>query len=336
MGILCPQHKDVEMFNNYKLKIAKKKIRAYIDNLAYDDAYEYMLDKVVGLSKPLVKMNTGVVYNLLTSLGMPESHANKYNAQYEYECAMGRHGENEKSAQTKKELYRSLLNIRHDLKEINEYEKVRLKIEFEQSLTPCSENHYQIKVLTNQLNHLRMIMPEASEDEIEKETMRLKEEIILYRFRDRQISYLDYEKSVATLHDKAWFNYQIELDPAEDRPDAFVLNFDFNKQFVNWLVKNEVTLTPYESEGVDPDSEEYDELLVEKWAKSSLISLAATMLAEDGGETFRSVVASEPEGTIVQHLEIDRDNLEEYYGDALTPEQIQDIAEKTRNRRMYK
>lgn len=324
------------MFNSYKLRIAKNRIKGLIDKLAYDDAYNCMINLVLYRDKPLVTISNEVVQNLLMSLGMPETHAKKYNAMYLHESSMGRYGCPEKSSGTQKERYNELLNILHELKEIDEYEKVRLKLEFEQERTPISEYHFKIKILTNQLNHLEKVMPDASDDDIAKERLRLKEEIILYRFRDRQISYLDYEKSVATLHDKAWFNYQIELDPAEDRPDAFVLNFDFNKQFVNWLVKNEVTLTPYESEGVDPDSEEYDELLVEKWAKSSLISLAATMLAEDGGETFRSVVASEPEGTIVQHLEIDRDNLEEYYGDALTPEQIQDIAEKTRNRRMYK
>ena len=114
------------------------------------------------------------------------------------------------------------------------------------------------------------------------------------------------------------------------------IQVDFNDEFVNWLVDFGITLDGTEHEDVDPDSEEYAELLVEKWAKGALMSLAATMLVDDGGDTFRSVVASEPEGTIVQHLEIDRENLEEYYGDELTPEQIQDIANKTRNRRMYK
>jgi len=328
------------MFEGYKLNKAKKDISKCINKMAYRDAFEVVLKKVLYIGqdkKPLIEVHEKSITHLMMTCGMPEDFAKRYQAEYEF--IKSTESGAEKSKQTQLEKHKAFMQARKECNEIDEYTMVRENIRFERSQQGYDTNIgivFDIKLKTNELNHLNVIMPDSTEEERKVEELKLRKEIVELRYRNNEIGFLDYEKSLSTLEDKAWFNYQIELDPAEDRPDAFVLNFDFNKQFVEWLVKNEVTLTRYESEGVDPDSEEYDELLVEKWAKSSLISLAATMLAEDGGETFRSVVATEPEGTIVQQLEIDHEHLEEYYGDNLTPEQIKDIANKTRNRRMYK
>ena len=330
------------MFDSFKLSTKKKKIKSLIDNVRYKNAFKYALVEVFMVSgvldvqkKPLVEREQLAMFNLLTMCGMPENQAKRYEAEYWYILSTSVSG-NERSSQTQRERFDAFINARRDIDEITEYDAVREKLVNEKSLTTMSTEVFNIKDLSNQLNHLKTIMPEASEEELGKESIKLREEILLNRFRAEQISYLDYEKSLYTLRGKKWFNYQIKLDEDNDRPDAFMLSFDFNIVFVKWLLQNDIKLTPSESENIEPDSEEYNELLVEKWAKSSLISLAATMLAEDGGDTFRSVVASEPEGTIVEELEIDREHLEEYYGEELSEEQIREIAEKTRNRRMYR
>ena len=328
------------MFEGFKLKKAKKNMSQYIDKMAYRKAFELMLDKVVyfGQDKtPLIEIHESSVTHLLMSCGMPEDFAKRYQAEYEFAKATA--PGSQRSGQTQNEKHKAFMQAKKDCGEIDEYTMVRENILFERAQYGYSSKNsieYDIKLKTNELNHLKTIMPDSTEEERNNKEFKLRKEIIELRYKNDEIGYLDYEKSLYSLEGKKWFNYQIKIDEAENRPEAFELQVDFNDKFVNWLVDFGVTLDGTDHEEVDPDSEEYAELLVEKWAKSALMSLAATMLVDDGGETFRSVVASEPEGTIVQHLEIDRDNLEEYYGDDLTPEQIKEIANKTRNRRMYK
>jgi hypothetical protein len=328
------------MFEGFKLKQAKKSMTKYIDKMAYRKAFELMLEKVVYFGQdraPLIEMHESSVTHLLMSCGMPENFAKRYQAEYEFAKATSPNGEC--SAQTQLEKHKAFMQAKKDCGEIDEYKMVRENLLFERAQYGFRSDksiEFDIKLKTNELNHLKSIMPDSTEEELETAEFNLRKEIIELRYKKGEIGFLDYEKSIHSLEGKKWFNYQIKIDESEDRPEVFELQVDFNDEFVNWLVDFGITLDGTEHEGVDPDSEEYAELLVEKWAKGALMSLAATMLVDDGGDTFRSVVASEPEGTIVQRLEIDRDNLEEYYGDDLTPEQIQDIANKTRNRRMYK
>lgn len=328
------------MFEGFKLKQAKKSMTKYIDKMAYRKAFELMLEKVVyfGQDKaPLIEMHESSVTHLMMSCGMPENFAKRYQAEYEFAKATSPNGE--RSGQTQLEKHKAFMQAKKDCGEIDEYKMVRENLLFERAQYGFRSDksiEFDIKLKTNELNHLKSIMPDSTEEELESAEFNLRKEIIELRYKKGEIGFLDYEKSLYSLEGKKWFNYQIKIDESENRPEAFELQVDFNDEFVNWLVDFGITLDGTEHEDVDPDSEEYAELLVEKWAKGALMSLAATMLVDDGGDTFRSVVASEPEGTIVQHLEIDRENLEEYYGDELTPEQIQDIANKTRNRRMYK
>lgn len=323
------------MFESLRLSRKRKKITKLIEQMKYRDAYLYAMTDIfsVGtIGKPkLVHEDMLAMFDVLRGGGMPELQARRYDAEYYSVLA------NNDSNHTRLERYKRLLECRKELGEISEYEATKEKIKFSHSLDPTSDEIYNIKMLSNDLNHLDCIISDDdTDDEKDKIERQLREDILLNRFRAKQISFLDYEKSLYTLRGEKWFNYQIKIDEEGDRPDAFVLSFDYNDLFVEWLTSHGITLTPSESEGVESGTDEYKELLVEKWAKSSLISLAATMLAEDGGDTFRSVVASEPEGSIVEKLEIDRDGLEDYYGDNLTPEQITEIANKTRNRKMYR
>lgn len=328
------------MFEGLKLKQAKKRITKHIDKMAYRKAFEEVMGSVVRFGrndKPLIEMHESSVSHLLMVCGMPEQSAKRYQAEYEFAVATKPGAE--RSGQTQLEKHKAFMQAKKDCGEIDEYKMVRENILFERSQYGLSNKNtvvFDIKLKTNELNHLKDIMDEPSEEEFEKAEFNLRKEILELRYKNDEIGYLDYEKSLYSLEGKKWFNYQIKLDESDDRPTSFELQVDYNDEFVEWLVDFGVTLDGTEHEDTDPESEEYAELLVEKWAKSALMSLAATMLVDDGGETFRSVVANEPEGTIVQHLEIDHENMEEYYGDNLTPEQIKEIANKTRNRRMYK
>ena len=307
--------------------------------MEYNRAFQTTVTDVVryNKNKPLIELNPLSINHFLISCGMPEVYAHRFQCEYDHLVASkGDLSHGAKSSQTQKETYKAFMKAKKDCNEITEYDMVRNIILYEKRFAP-DDLKYDIQLKSNELNHLDVIMDEdVTKEERDAAELELRKEILKLRYKNEEISYLDYEKSLYTLEDRKWFNYQIKLDEEDDRPSSFELQVDYNDQFVRWLESNNITLQGTEHEDVDPNSEEYVELLVEKWAKSALMSLAATMLVDDGGETFRSVVANEPEGTVVQHLEIDRDNLEDYYGDTLSAEEIRDIANKTRNRRIYK
>lgn len=198
-----------------------------------------------------------------------------------------------------------------------------------------NEDEAVIEYETLALENFEKAFPDIKQPElIEAEKRRLRKAILTARFRNGEIGFLSYQKSLASLNNEKWLNYEIKIDPDVNRPDAFEIQFDYNDEFVLWLKQHGVVLTPQEEEMIG-DDETYEDKLTEKWVKTSLISLAAGMLQDDGGETFRSVVASEPEAQLVENLEIDKDQLDEMR-DNLSEADFNKVIEFSKQRKMYR
>lgn len=310
------------MFRNFKIKRQTKKVKQHCDAMKFSLAYVEALELMALLDENQSHPET--LKLILERAGMDQKHIDYYVANYKCNIRDATFDDFLEYQEKKKVLHPEKVY------EID-YETIETKL----ADKLINDDEATIEFEQLKLDNFEKAFPDIQQPElIEAEKLRLRKNILTARFRNSEIGFMGYQKSLASLNNEKWLNYEIKIDPDADRPDAFEIQFDYNEEFVQWLKHHGVTLTPQEEESLGED-ESYADKLTEKWVKSSLISLAAGMLQDDGGETFRSVVASEPEAQLVENLEIDSDQLDEMR-ENLSEEDFNKVIEFSKQRKMYR
>lgn len=309
------------MFKKFKIKRLTKATIEACDTMDYDGAFKHALSLLELLGKS--PDNTDAFRTILVRAGMDDKYVEYYLAKYKCILPNATFDDFLKHQEAKKVVYPE-----------NSYEIECDTIDAQLESGHISRDYAEVLRGELELKYFDKLHSNTQKEILDLKKKKIRERILTARYRDGQISYLDYQKSLASLNNEKWFNYEIKIDPELDLPTAFEIQFDYNPEFVQWLKTHGVTLTPQEEDELD-DGESYDDKLTEKWVKRSLISLAAGMLQDNSGETFRSVVASEPEAQIVENFEIDPEQLDEMK-DNLSKEEFDRIIELSKQRRIYR
>lgn len=233
------------------------------------------------------------------------------------------------------------LDSKHEVGFIDETTKKIEKNEIAYFFKIISENEYNIQSNLLSIESLEKSLENEDisfEDKVEtkQKIKELKIENAKLKFKEDKLSYKEMIKEINTIEGNPWFSFEIGLDRDYDDPSMVEMDFEYNNQFVDWLLSKEGYAPPdefLEENDIEKGSEEYREVVTEGWAKSTIVRLAASFLRDGGdedGSTFRSVVANEPEGTIVEEVEIDK----EYYED--NPDELEKVKKAFNNRRIYK
>ncbi|ASV44192.1 hypothetical protein PBI_SCTP2_177 [Salicola phage SCTP-2] len=165
----------------------------------------------------------------------------------------------------------------------------------------------------------------------------LDEELLNIEFSKGTITYKEYLKNYHSIHGEKWVNFTLNPDSDYDNPDMVEIDVEYNDYFIEWLKSKDLEYDPskFESyQNLDRNSEDYKDLLIEGWVKNTLMRTAASLLAEHQeddqyGDTFQSVLASSPEGSLVENIEIDKDSYD-------NDDEFNNVLSYVKNRRMYK
>lgn len=122
-----------------------------------------------------------------------------------------------------------------------------------------------------------------------------------------KIDKYEYEKEIATFNKKSWHRFSVLVNPKD--PSDWEFDIDYNKYFVEWLKDSGYDLP--DNVIAETPEDELDSSVIELWFKSTFTSIAAGFLRSESGDSFRSVVASDPASIIIEELQIDKDRLEE-------------------------
>lgn len=325
------------MFEKLKFKSNKRKVQNLIELGDYEMAYNVAMKYIFLISngklethhREVYPKTKDAMYILLSSCGMADYRAKVLNARYWWELSACI----DSCPKEQQQRYEEYVNSRLTNGLISQYDATKLILESKFKKGLLDYDTYSLKLATCELVHLHHNYSDLDETSLEEKELSLREDILMKRYRLGEIDYLDYKKSLSTLRKEKWFDFKIGLDSEDDKPNSFLISFDFNKHFVDWLKNNDEQSATLVVKGLSEEAA--GAAIVEDWAKRSLITLAATMLVDDDGDTFKSYPVNEPEGTIVQRVAIDKDEIDGMT-DQLSEEQINTINEMIKNRSIYR
>lgn len=216
-----------------------------------------------------------------------------------------------------------------------EFEKYKI-IDMYDFTSKISEIELKRKKLELEKAHIDEFHP--NKDEKEQRLEEIDSELLEIEFDNKEIDYIEYQKRLHSLTGEKWVRFTLSPDSDQDHPDLVEIDVEFNDEFVKWLRSKDVEYDPLKFESyqdMDTDSQEYKDLLIEGWVKNTVVRTAASFLSEDKEDsdkdgTFQSVLASSPEGTVVENVEIDKDSFEG------TDEEFDKLVNMVKNKRLYK
>lgn len=146
-------------------------------------------------------------------------------------------------------------------------------------------------------------------------------------FEFNKIDKYEYEKEIHTFDKKSWHRFSVIVNPED--PTDWEFDIDYNTYFVEWLTENGYEL-PNNLITETPE-DELDSVVIEMWFKSTFTSIAAGFLRSESGDSFRSVVASDPASIIIEEVQIDKDKL-----DGVKDEGFKTFVSELKSRRSYR
>lgn len=308
------------MFEQYKIKRlikqAKEKYNTLEKNQAFELAIQISQLKNIDITEvcQLIGFNdTDIRYNLLDYLlhsGENTNHNLTYDEELEY----------------------IELKLKKNMISNEEYDLQKNTIDFK---------YHKIDTIDYDLNAIDIKLSyidnnSKNEDDI-ADIIALKEEKIEKMYEHEMIDIDEKMKHLHTLYGEKWFKFEFALDSDvpenEQTPSTLQVIVDYNKYFIQWLKDSEFALKDEETENIAMTPEKEEELLIEKWVNKTIIGMSAALLVDQNDPSvFSSVMANEPEGTIVEKVELDKGKLPDEYN----TEEIRNLEKKITNKRWYR